>query len=487
VNPVRLRLIGFDGRERPYRLRMPFRFGVTTATHGRQALLHARVRMEDGREFEGYAAEALGAKWFDKNLALTDDQNHHQLRKSLELAAGAYLSAGEGTPFGLFAELNGPHVSACADIGLNPLIASYGQSLVDRAILDAVCRGLGISFYTAMAHNLVGLQRHEIAPELDGMEIGSMFRNAVPARDIHVRHTVGLVDPVLATDIAPADRVDDGLPETLEEVVATYGNRYFKLKLGGDEAADLDRLVRIASVLDRLPEPYMATLDGNEQYADADSIAGFYRRLAAEPRLARLAASIFYVEQPIHRGEALTRPVTALARHVPVIIDESDGTLSAFAEARALGYAGVSSKACKGIYKSIVNHGRCLMWNAGGERRHFMSAEDLTCEPGIAIQQDLALVNLLGLGHVERNAHHFIDGFGDRPEHEAAAFLAAHPDLYHRQGGRIRLAIRDGKFGIGSLDCAGFGAVPTPELSATEPMPAAQWPVCRGDRDARRL
>src|SRR5690606_1275746 len=122
------------------------------------------------------------------------------------------------------------------------------------------------SFYIAMRGNLVGVQRHQIARELDGLDIGSLFRNTVPAREIHVRHTVGLVDPILATDLAPADRVDDGLPETLEEVVANYGNRYFKLKLGGDEAADLERLVRIASVLDRLPEPYKATLDGNEQY-----------------------------------------------------------------------------------------------------------------------------------------------------------------------------------------------------------------------------
>ena len=39
-----------------------------------------RVRLEDGREGLGYAAEALGAKWFDKNPALSDEQNVEQLR-----------------------------------------------------------------------------------------------------------------------------------------------------------------------------------------------------------------------------------------------------------------------------------------------------------------------------------------------------------------------------------------------------------------------
>ncbi len=85
--------------ERAVRLRMPFRFGVKTATHGRQAIVRATVRLEDGKEGFGYSAEALGAKWFDKNLALSDEDNHHQLRKALELAADAYLSNEVATPF----------------------------------------------------------------------------------------------------------------------------------------------------------------------------------------------------------------------------------------------------------------------------------------------------------------------------------------------------------------------------------------------------
>lgn len=477
MNGIRVRLLGVERRERAYRLRMPFRFGVKTATHGRQAIVRARIALGDGREAEGFSAEALGAKWFDKDLTLSDEQNHHQLRRSLELACDAYLNAPAAAPFELFAESYRPHVEACAALGLNPLIASYGQSLIDRAILDGLCRATGASFYDAMRHNLVGLRPHPVAPELADVQVQRLFVDARPAGTIDVRHTVGLVDPVTAADLAPEARVNDGLPETLEEVVATYGNRYFKLKVSGDEGADLDRLERIASVLDRREEPYLASLDGNEQFADADSIAAFYARLGERPRLARLAASILYVEQPIARKLALARPVSELARRVPVIIDESDSALSAFAEARALGYSGVSSKACKGIYKSVVNHARCRLWNAGGRDRFFMSAEDLTCEPGIAIQQDLALVNLLGLTHVERNAHHFIDGFGGRPETEARAFLAAHPDLYHEQGGRVRLRLADGRFAIGSLDCGGFGSAALPDFAAAVPMPQADWPT----------
>ena len=35
---------------------------------------------------------------------------------------------------------------------------------------------------------------------------------------------------------------------------------------------------------------------------------------------------------------------------------------------RALGYRGISSKSCKGIYKSVINATRAAKWSASGER-----------------------------------------------------------------------------------------------------------------------
>jgi hypothetical protein len=259
-------------------------------------------------------------------------------------------------------------------------------------------------------------------------------------------------------------------------VVAFYGNRYFKLKLCGQLEADLQRLRRIACVLDGIAEPIHVTLDGNEQYDDAASVADLWMQMQRTPALRRLCASTLFIEQPIKRQVALASSVEALARHRPVIIDESDGDLQAFVQARSLGYTGVSSKVCKGLYKSLVNLARCRLWNGGGDGPFFMSAEDLTTQAGISVQQDLALVSLLGITHVERNAHHFIDGFGARPEHEARAFLNAHPDLYHEQNGRVRLHVREGRLAIGSLQCPGFGSPITPDLSTTAPMPRAEWP-----------
>ena len=55
----------------------------------------------------------------------------------------------------------------------------------------------------------------------------------------------------------------------------------------------------------------------------------------------------------------------ALAAERPVLIDESDETLDAFPRARALGYTGVSSKLCKGLYKSLLNRARCAALGRG--------------------------------------------------------------------------------------------------------------------------
>jgi len=478
----RLKVVEIDCFEQPFKLRMPFRFGVITVTHGLQAFVRVRIRLDDGREGDGFAAEALGAKWFDKNPALSDEQNIEQLRKAIEIAGAGYRAAPPLTAFDLFAEHYREQLDAGADVGLLPLVASYGPALLDRAVLDALCRLEGVSFWTAMRANLPGMRPHAIAPDLAGFDFGGFLADLEPSATIEARHTVGLVDPIVAADQAEGTRVDDGLPETLEEVVATYGNRFFKLKVSGRIDADLERLIRIAGVIDTIREPVQISLDGNEQYEDVESIAALWEAMESEPALQRLCASTLFIEQPIKRQMALAHSVQPLARFRPVIIDESDGDLDAFVRGRALGYTGVSSKNCKGFYKSLINLARCRVWNAAGEGGYFMSGEDLTTQAGLSVQQDLALVSLLGLTHVERNGHHFIDGFAGRPPGETQAFLQAHRDLYHVQNGRVRLRIEGGLLHIGSLECAGFGTSVTPDLAATAPMPKAAWPSSAASR-----
>jgi hypothetical protein len=474
MTDTRLKLVEVERRERDVRLRLPFRFGVTTVTHATQAVIRATVALPDGRTSSGVAAETLASKWFDKNLALSDEQNLDQLRQSLELAIELYKGCGFETPFGFYSGTYREQQARGAALDLNPLVASYGPALLDRAIADALGRGLSRSFPELVSANLLGIRATDLTPDLAGVDLGAFLGGLRMAPSIEVRHTVGLVDPIAAADQKPEERVNDGLPETLEEVVRHYRGRYYKLKVGGNVEADLERLSRIAAVLDReLPE-YHATLDGNEQYESVGGIAELWRRMRETPALRRLVDSILFIEQPIKRQVALSRSVQALADEKPLEIDESDGELASFPAAIALGYTGVSSKNCKGFYKSILNAARVAKLNdEAGASRYFMSAEDLTTWAGVSVQQDLCLVSLLGLAHVERNGHHFIDGMSFAPEREQQAFVAAHPDLYTKAGGPARLRIADGRLTIGSLDCPGF-AVATPlDFASMRSMPAA--------------
>ena len=443
VDAPRFRVAQIALMERDVRLRMPFRFGVVTLTESPQAFARARIRLEDGREAWGGAAELLAPKWFDKDPALSNEDNFEQLGASLSRAREAYLAHEPRTAWAHSSPGRG-------------LVENYGPALLDRALLDALCRALGVSFYRAVQSNLVG------AGSMEGIDLSAFFAALKPRAAVAARHTVGLVDPITAA--GQLHRVNDGLPETLEEVIARYGHRYFKLKVAGDARADIERLAAIAAVLERIDGAYHVSLDGNEQYEDLQGVAELWSRMKGDPRLARLVKSVLFVEQPVKRQKAFAARVKGIDK--PVIIDESDDALDAFPRAKALGYRGVSSKTCKGLYKSLLNRARCAAWGEG----YFMSGEDLTIQAGLALQQDLALVSILGLTHVERNGHHYVNGMADLPPGEQNAFLAAHPDLYEKSHGAVRVRIDDGMLALGSLDCPGYASRAVPEWNSMKEM-----------------
>ena len=226
--------------------------------------------MQDGREGEGVSAELLVPKWFDKAPALSNEDNFNQLRRSVAIAKRHIIGAGEQTAFGLSAAANAGHRAECAAAGLNGLVASFGVALIERAIVDALGRIEGVPAATLVRDNRLGLT-DALTPDLAGFDLDSFLSRRKPADSIFVRHTVGLVDAITRVD-TKGHRLDDGLPESLEEVIAAYGHRYFKIKVGGQIESDIERLAQIAAVLDRDAGDYKATLDGNEQYENVDAV-----------------------------------------------------------------------------------------------------------------------------------------------------------------------------------------------------------------------
>ena len=92
-----------------------------------------------------------------------------------------------------------------------------------------------------------------------------------------------------------------------------------------------------------------------------------------------------------------------------------------------------------------------------------LTGEDLCCVGVIPMQADLCLAATLGLGHAERNGHHFHPGLQYLPGERQEAALKMHSDLYTRNGDRVVPWLKDGAFAISSLQCVGFGFAVTPQ------------------------
>jgi hypothetical protein len=463
---------------RNLRTRLPFRYGIATLT--RFPLLHLALECEDssGRPATGFAAENLPPKWFDKDPAKTFRDNVEDQLASVRTAHAAYQKAGRSprAVFDIWMDAFPESRRRCAMLGLNGLTASFGSSLFERALIDAAGRLARLDLVGLLRSGALAIRPEAVHPELGAGDFRAWVERR-PPEAIAVRHTVGLLDPLEAGEVAAADRLGDGLPQTLEECVRAYGLRYFKLKVGGDLDADVDRLARIAGVLDRsIPDQYVVSLDGNEQYKSVGDFARLVETLARTPALARLTPSISFIEQPLDRAIAL-EPAAAdglgdLGRRVPIIIDESDGELGSFKTAIGLGYRGVSTKNCKGVIKSILNRSLVEHSNSAhsSAERLFMTAEDLTTVAVVPVQQDLATVRALGITHAERNGHHYVRGLAHCSPRERTLATRHHPDLYRGDGEEAYLRIEDGRLKVGSLSAPGYGIAFDPDLSSMTPL-----------------
>jgi L-alanine-DL-glutamate epimerase-like enolase superfamily enzyme len=457
--PLRLAVRDIALFERPVQFARPFRFGVATMSGAPQAFVRVEVEVEGKGRAVGASAELLAPKWFDKRAQLSPEATVDELRRSLAIARELYLGQSRmETAFALHAACIKAQYEACATEDIPPLAAAFGPAEIDKAILDALLRAAGLGVFDGMAQNVAGVDAR-LSPDLSNDEISSFLTLRRRLERVAVRHTVGL-DDTIEGEGGVADRCENA------------GARYFKLKLGGDPDRDATRLAAIGEELSKLPHDYKVTLDANEQYADLDALRALTGRLDRDPALRPIAAQLLYIEQPMPRDITRQTPLGRLAAR-DFIIDEADDSYDAFAAARALGYRGISSKSCKGLYKSIINAARAAKWSGEGQT-YFVSGEDLTCQAGLAVQQDLALGALIGVTHAERNGHHYVDGFADTPPAEAEAFLEAHPDLYRNDGGTIRLAIHDGDLLTGSLTAKGFAASVHPDWSRLSPLKVAK-------------
>lgn len=471
----RFTLSGFDCFLLRTRTRFPFRYGIASMTDVPHVFVRTRVTSGD-KCSDGLTAEGLPPKWFTKDPSTTFEEDLPDLFDSIahaiEIAEGA---GSEPTSFfELWRTLDQRQAAWAMSRGLPPLVAGLGVALVERAVLDGLARLASEPVHRLLAADRLGLRLGEVYRELEGIDL----RQLLPPRPLEtcfVRHTIGLGDALSPAELSPAERVDDGLPQDLEASIRRYGLRYFKVKLSGAAERDLPRLADLARLLDRETRgEYFVTVDGNENFPDFEAFRALWERVAADPALDGLHQRTLAVEQPVHRDRALAdsvgRELHRWPDRPPLIIDESDGAIGDVPRALDLGYAGASYKNCKGILKGLAN--ACLL--AVRRRRQqpgLLTGEDLCNLGPVALLQDLAMMALLGIGHVERNGHHYYRGLSMLPPAWQESVLQTHGDVYERhESGFAHLRVDGGSVKLASVNRAPFGVIPSLDVTPFEPL-----------------
>lgn len=438
---MRVRIEEARWSERKVVMRLPFQFGSTEVRETAEARCDLRCVI-GGRDVPGQSAQLMVPRWFDKRAGLSNAQTIQELRTTVAEACAAAIGT-EGLAITLTRDLR-LETAAHLPADTPALAAGFGPALVEMALIDAICRAGGVAFWQGAREDLFGLAAH-CPRDLSSEAIRAALARIGPPESVKIRHTIGFDAPLTRADIGE-DAPGDGLPVSVEEVIAATGITAFKIKLKGVPEADLARLRAISQVVGTLPS-FQATLDANEQYAP-EAFDTFLEGLAADPALDRLRGAVRFVEQPFARETALATPIETA---MPLVIDESDESEDSFARALELGWAGTSIKSCKGVLRALINKARAEVAGA------ILSGEDLTCQPGLCWQQDTAMAAACGVADVERNGHHFAGGMQGASGEEITARLAAHPDIYTRRAGRPALRIEDGRVAVGSLNAPGFG------------------------------
>ncbi len=443
--------------------RMPFRYGIASL----EALPHLFVQVEitiDGKPFHGIASDGLPPKWFtkdpeaafEKELQDMIDVIRHACEISCELNSANNL-------FELWVQLMDAQESWADEKGFPPLLGFFGVSLIERAIMDAICRAQSLSFHQVLRSNGFGIRPGAFHRELKDLDFQRVFPET-PTQSMAIRHTVGLTDPLFDSDISLDDRLHDSLPQSLTASIQAYGLKYFKIKIRGQLDADLDRLIRLSEALSRCcGSDFHFTLDGNEQYQNIQSFREHWDVFQNETRLKDFWTSLLFVEQPLHRDHALNlsvqKELSQWQERPMMIIDESDAEISSLPEALKYGYSGVSHKNCKSVIKGALN--ACLIahrCHEFPEKKWLLSSEDLANVGPVALTQDFAVAAALGIQHSERNGHHYFAGLSMYPASIQKAVLDEHPDLYHKsESGFPTLNCQDGHVNLTTVNQAPFG------------------------------
>lgn len=449
--------------------RMPFRYGAAQLVRCPHLYVVAQVRNERGQIKRGIAGDNLPPKWFDKSPQKDYSQELREQIQVIKWAAEVSRNCDFASPFRLWWQVYQEVHQQAEKANLPELLAGFGPSLIERAVNDAAAKLCGLPFFDYLQNNTAGIELEAFDGTFKNWKLRDILPDT-PQQKIFARHTVGLSDPIRQAEISADEKLHDGLPQSLDEVIRFYGVRYFKIKVCNQLEHDLDRLENIAALLqETMPTGgYVCTLDGNEQYESFEQVLPVVEALKQRSSLRNLAASLEFIEQPLARAYALEADrcasLSKISASFPVIIDEADDAIESLPHALKLGYSGTSHKNCKNTFKSVANLARVKLAESEG-RRTVLSAEDLTNIGIVALHQDLVALSSLGIAHAERNGHHYFRGLSHLNRDKQQEIQRALPRLYASQNDLTRLQITDGQIDVSPLHrLRGLGVAIWPDL-----------------------
>jgi L-alanine-DL-glutamate epimerase-like enolase superfamily enzyme len=447
-----IRLLEVNHDFEDHRYRAPYQFGGRSVDRVTILNVNCRVRTGDGKEAWGFGSMTLGNAWAFPSVP------HEAGLGAMKALADALqpITAAcdeKGHPLDLCRVLEPAYLRAAQDVSraralsvpIPKLCTLVVASAFDAAVHDAYGKAFGVTSYETYNRSFMGRDlSHDLGPAFAG-EYLDRYVAVTPKPSMPVFHSVGASDPLEASDVRT--RIDDGLPNTLEEWVPRDGLVRFKIKLnGGDLAADFERVVRIDRIVNsaqaaRRVSDWKYSLDFNEGCPNVGYLLEFLGRVreATPTGFDR----ILYIEQPTARDLQKDRAnvMHEAARLRPVVIDESLTDLETLLLARDMGYTGVALKACKGQSQAM------LMAAAAQKFGMFLCVQDLTCPGASLIHSAGIAARVPGNAGIEANARQFVPSAN-------ASWESRFPGLF---------TIRDGAMNTGQLTGPGLGAVPPRE------------------------
>ena len=447
--PTDIRIVEVDRQFENFRYRAPYQFGGRTVDRVTILNVNCRVRTGSGREAWGFGSMTLGNAWAFP-AASQDDGLGAMMALADDLRRLTAACDERGHPIDLFRTLEPEYLRAADAVSraralavpIPKLCTLVVASAFDAAIHDAYGKAFGVSCYETYGPSYM---RHDLSRDLGREFKGEYLDRYVPAAPqprMPVFHSVGASDPLEAADVRA--RVEDGLPNTLEEWIPRDGLIRFKIKLnGGNLPADFERITRIDRIVNRVQagrgvKDWKYLLDFNEGCPNVEYLLEVLRRVREVTPTG--FERILYIEQPTARDLRKDRAnvMHEAARLRPVVIDESLTDLETLLLAREMGYTGVALKACKGQSHAM------LMAAAAQKFGMFLCVQDLTCPGASLIHSAGIAARVPGNAGIEANARQFVPSAN-------AAWEPRFPGLF---------TIRDGMMNTGQLTGPGLGAVP---------------------------